>query len=68
MSDEDLRKAFEELDRIPLKVGPGGKGIARLVDENHPEGPVEICDSKGNPYMLMPRDVYDQIMKHKPAV
>lgn len=68
MPDEDLRKAFEELDRVPLKIGPGGKGIARLVNEDDPQGPVEICDSKGNPYMVMPRDVYDQIMRSKPSV
>lgn len=58
-----VKAAFEELDRIPFAFS-GKCTQARLMDENNPDGAVELTDDKGVAYVMMPREVYDDILEY----
>jgi N-acetylglutamate synthase-like GNAT family acetyltransferase len=60
---ESIRAAFEELDRIPLPF-VGKCTQARLMDENDPDGAVALTDDKGVVYLMMPREVYEDILEY----
>ena len=64
-----VKAAFEELDRIPFAFS-GKCTQARLMDENYPDGAVALTDDKGVVHVMMPRDVYEDILEYnstKPA-
>jgi N-acetylglutamate synthase-like GNAT family acetyltransferase len=60
---ESMRAAFEELDRIPFSF-KGKCTQARLMDENDPDGAVALTDDKGVAYVMMPREVYEDILEY----
>jgi len=58
-----VKAAFEELDRIPFAFS--GKCIqARLMDENDPDGAVALTDDNGVVHLMMPREVYEDILEY----
>ncbi len=66
---EGLKAALaelEKLDRQYPKIGPGS--TAQLLDEAEPDGTVVLRDAQGNPRMMMPREVYDELRAWKPSV
>ena len=65
---EDLKKAFEELDKHDLCILKDmGQSTAQLLDENNPDGIVVIRDEQGNDRLFMPRCVWDELREYKPA-
>ena len=61
-----LKALFQELEQFSiLRLGPGS--TAALFDENEPEGTVVVRDAKGNPRLLMPRSVWDDLRAWKPG-
>ena len=65
MADEkvDLKKLFDELDAIPLSF-KGKCKTASLLDENDPDGLVALRSASGAPLIVMPREVYDEILEY----
>lgn len=62
-SEEDLKLAKEMLN-TPFLRSPVGQLVAKLADEDDPQGSVVMSDDKGM-WAIMPRDVYDDILVHQ---
>ncbi len=60
-TEQDLKEAFDLLSAYDSLRRPKKPTTVSLVDENKPEGLVVIRDADGNPWMCMPREVYDEI-------
>lgn len=59
---DDLLALKQTLDDIdPVSPEPGD--YAELVDENDPNGIVQICRQNGQVMMLMSREVYEAMLK-----
>jgi hypothetical protein len=54
--------AFKEIDRYKLDLRAPGD-YAELVNENDPDGLVQICSASGVRKILMPRDVWEELRK-----
>lgn len=65
MRKDDVRAAFELIDKIPLCLGESG-GTAQLVDESDEDGLVVIKNEAGDPVLCMPRHDYDAIKAWEP--
>lgn len=64
--DGTLKEVFALLEGHKFPTHPGG--TASLVDENDPDGSVQLCDKDGNPHMLMSRGDYEAIRAYKKAL
>jgi hypothetical protein len=58
---ENLKKLFEELDK------PWPKSKEKLIATKDENGVVHITTESGTPRMMMPKSVYNELLKYKPA-
>jgi hypothetical protein len=66
MFEEPLLSEVKKLLDIPFMKAPPGC-TAELLDENDENGPVVIRESCGSIRMMMPRDVYEELLAYKVA-
>jgi len=58
---QDLFALFEMMPVLESEEGD----YAKLVDEQDEQGPVQICRKDGTPVVIMPRQVWDDLLEKK---
>ena len=61
----DLKAAFAELEKTQLLAFGHPGAYCELLDENDPNGPVVFRQASGVEYMIMPREVYEDLLNYK---
>lgn len=64
---EELQAAFAILDAHPFKISKDNQPHTASFMDDNPKNPVQICDSKGNPLLLMSLEDYKAVLEHKPV-
>jgi hypothetical protein len=63
ITKETFEKCRQTLADLTLLTKHEEGDYVELVNEDDEQGPVQFCRKGGQPFLLMPRSVYDMIRK-----